>query len=195
MNETHLRTADYYVASVDLKVARELVSKHHYAGGGSNTRVFTHGLFRVGSDEPLGVAWWIPPTKAAALSVNIEWRGVLSLTRLVIVPGMPTNAASYLLGQSMKLIRKDPRWFSLVTYADEGEGHTGAIYRATNWEYVGIRPGDPVYKSAEGRHVARKAGGKTRTNAEMLELGYLNTGRTRKHKFVKHLRKAVSADE
>lgn len=100
---------------------------------------------------------------------------------------MPTNAASFLLGRSMKLIRKDPRWESLVTYADEGEGHTGAIYKATNWDYAGIRPGDPVYKSASGQHVARKAGGKTRTNAEMLELGYINTGRTRKHKFIKHI--------
>lgn len=185
----HLRKGDHEVRTVDLSVARALVEAHHYSRGGSNTATFRHGLFRIDDPERcLGVAWWIPPTKAAAQSVDPAWQQVINLTRLVVIPGVPTNAASYLLGRSIALIRRDGRFKTLLTYADEGQGHTGAIYRATNWDYLGIRPGDPVYVTADGRHVARKAGGRTRTNAEMLELGYSNTGRTRKHKFVMRLR-------
>ena len=181
----HLHRADYEVRTIPLAIARELVVAHHYSRGGSNTATFRHGLFRLDApDQCLGVAWWIPPTKTAAQSVDENWQQVINLTRLVIVPGVPTNAASYLLGRSISIIRRDGRYKTLLTYADEGQGHTGAIYRATNWTYVGTKAGDPVYLSPEGRHVARKAGGHTRTNAEMLHLGYVNTGRTRKHKFV-----------
>lgn len=189
MSETHLVRGDFEVRTVPLSEARALVEAYHYAKGGANTATFRHGLFRKGQDEPLGVAWWIPPTRTCAESVDREnWKGVLSLTRLVIVPGMPTNSASFLLGKSIRIIGKDPRWTALVTYADEGQGHTGAIYRATNWQYAGARLGDPVYLDEDGRQVSRKAGPKTRTNAEMLALGYKNTGRTVKHKFVYRLR-------
>lgn len=69
----HLRRRDYFAKTIDLAVARDLIQKYHYAGGGSNTRVFTHGLFHIERpDEALGVAWWIPPTKSAALSVNTQ---------------------------------------------------------------------------------------------------------------------------
>jgi hypothetical protein len=188
--DTHLRKSDYLVKEVSLAAARALIEEHHYTKGGSTARVFTHGLaHRDDPDTILGVAWWLPPTKAAAVSVDPEhWRGVLALTRLVIVPGMPTNAASYLLGQSIKLIRLDARWTSLVTYADSGQGHTGAIYRATNWEYVGIMPGHTTWKTPEGGQVSRKTTNKTRNHAEMTELGYINAGRSGKHKFVMKLR-------
>lgn len=189
---THLRKADYLVRGIELSEARALVEAHHYAKGGSITRVFTHGLAHRDAPEAiLGAAWWLPPTKAAAVSVDENWRGVLSLSRLVIVPGMPTNAASFLLGQSIKLIRKDPRWTSLVTYADSGQGHTGAIYRATNWEYAGMMPGHTTWKTPEGGQVSRKSTNKTRNHAEMAALGYINAGRSGKHKFTMRLHPSV----
>ena len=179
-----LKAKDYGIRDIGQAEALALVKQYHYAKGGSNTGVYRHGLYhRDNPDEILGVAWWIPPTKAAALSVHEEWRRVLTLTRLVVKPEVPQNAASFLIARSIKEIKKDRKWVALVTYADEGQEHTGAIYRATNWEYVGVRPGDPVYLTPEGRQVARKAGGKTRTNQEMIDLGCTNAGRTRKHKF------------
>jgi hypothetical protein len=191
---THLDASEYFLADVDISTARELVERDHYAKGASNTRVYTHGLFRRDApDVPLGAAWWLPPTKVAAQTVVADWRHVLSLSRLVVAAEVPTNGASFLLGRSMRLVRSAGIWRDLVTYADEGQGHTGAIYLATNWEYVGTRPGDPVYIDPEsGRHVSRKSANKSRTNAEMLALGYINSGRSRKHKFVKHLAAATT---
>ena len=77
---------------------------------------------------------------------------------------------------------------SLVTYADEGRGHTGAVYKAAGWDYVGKTKPEPQYVDATGRYVARKAGPVTRTRAQMEALGCTLAGRWAKHKFVKHLR-------
>lgn len=183
---THLLATDWVVRDVDLAIARELVERWHYSHGASNTATYLHGLWPRDSfwaQECVGCAWWIPPTKSAALATWPDnWEGVLCLSRLVIVPDMPTNAASFLLGRSMRLIDRG-RWPILVTYADEWQGHTGAIYRATNWRYVGKTRPERTYL-LNGRMVARKAGPHTRTDAEMRELGAECVGAFAKHKFV-----------
>jgi hypothetical protein len=183
----HLDKAKFFIKTVDQKTALELIERWHYAKGGPRTAVFRHGLFGIDSpDEPLGVALWLPPTKVAAQSVagDRDWRGVLSLSRLVVAPDMPTNTASYLMGRSIRLVKQDPRWHTGVTYADTGQGHTGAIYLATNWTKVGMMPGNQVWKDANGRQVSKKNGARSRTSAEMRELGYEPTGKTNKIKFI-----------
>jgi len=112
-----------------------------------------------------------------------NWKKVLSLTRLVIEPDVPQNACSFLLAHSVRLIRKEGRFGALVTYADESQGHTGTIYRAAGWEYVGRTGPYPRWVDAEGRQRAPKAT-KNRTKAEMEALGYVKTGSFFKHKFV-----------
>ncbi len=179
---------DWEVRNVALPTALKLVLKHHYMRGASNTATCLHGLFPrkqggLFDSVCFGVAWWIPPTKSAALATFPEnWQGVLSLSRFVLIPGLPTNTASYLLGRSMRLIDRE-RWPCLVTYADDAEGHVGTIYRATNWTYIGDTKPEPSYK-LNGRMVARKAGPHTRTRAEMLALGCEFAGNRKKHKFV-----------
>jgi hypothetical protein len=128
------------------------------------------------------VAWWIPPTKSAAQAWAGElWEGVLSLSRLAIEPDVPKNAASFLLSKSERLI-DTKRWHTLVTYADSWRGHTGAIYRAAGWEYCGQTKPQAVY-TLNGRMIARKAGPKTRTHAEMIALGCELVGHFPKHRF------------
>lgn len=174
------------VRTIPLSVARDLVQRFHYSGGASNTATYRHGLFKRGSDVCLGAAWWIPPTKSAALATFPEnWKGVLSLSRLVVHPDVPANGASFLLARSRRAI--DPaKWPCLVTYADEWQGHSGGIYRADNWVYCGLTRPERTYVR-DGIMVARKAGPKTRTHAEMLALGAEMVGSFAKHKFIKHL--------
>ncbi len=180
--------ADYEVRKVPLSVGQELVRRLHYARGGSNTCTDMHGLFlRTNLDRCLGVAWWLPPTRVAAESVNRDnWKRVVSLTRLVLEPEVPCNGATFLLAASVRLLKADKRWASLVTYADESQGHLGGIYRAANWDYVGRTGPYPRWLSAEGQQVAPKAT-KNRNKAEMLALGHVLEGRYHKHKYVLHL--------
>lgn len=190
-----LRKADWLVDTCSLGQARALVADLHYAAGASNTATFRHGLYPR-SEWPFtvaGAAIWIPPTRTAAEAslreANLDdagWQRVLALSRLVIAEDVPTNGASFLLSRSTKLIETDGRWDLLVTYADEWQGHTGAIYLAAGWEYVGITKAERVYVR-DGVMVARKAGPKTRTHAEMLALGAECVGAFSKHKFRKRL--------
>lgn len=82
----------------------------------------------------------------------------------------------------MKMMDRE-KWPCLVTYADQWQGHTGGIYKATNWQYVGLTKPEAVYVK-DGVMTARKAGPKTRTHAEMIAMGAELKGRFAKHKFV-----------
>lgn len=182
-----LRRGDYTVETIPLGMARELVAAEHYAQGSSNTATYRHGLFK--TDQPLeclGAALWLPPTEPAARSVSSDPKDVMNLSRLVIDPTVPTNGASFLLGKSIRIIQRDGRFHTLLTYADEAQGHTGAIYKATNWTYLGTVKGHPRWVDAKGRQVAVKST-VNRSYAEMLTLGYTRLPASDKHKFVKYL--------
>lgn len=177
------------VDTITLGQARELIAREHYAGGSSNTATFRHGLF-LKTGWPLwvvGAAIWLPPTRKAAeatlrqLEIDGDWRRVISLSRLVISPDVPTNGASFLMGRSIRMIRKTGDWDVLITYADTRQGHTGAIYKATNWRYIGESLADSW--TVDGRQVARKAGPRTRTRDEMAALGAVELPKMPKKKF------------
>lgn len=176
------------VVSPDKKVARQFIRDHHYTKSCSNTGVYIHELRRKSDGELMGVAQWLPPTKLAAITVSKDnWRRVLSLTRLAIHPDVPKNGASFLLGRSIRMIKAIGEWPHLVTYADEWQGHEGAIYKATNWQYVGCTKPARRYINSEGKFAATLST-KTRTKEEMNRLGFFLSGEPHvKHKFVMHL--------
>ena len=189
-----LRARDWRVDTCSHEQAQTLVAREHYARGSLKSFVYRHGLYRV-EEWPMivrGCALWIPPTRTAALASfrDLDPDRVLVLHRLAVEADVPTNGASFLMGRSIRLIEEDGRFDGLVTYADERVGHTGAIYRATNWRYVGLTDPEPVFLIG-GRQVAKKTGSGTRTHAQMLELGATINGRSRKHKFVLQLRSAA----
>ena len=81
---TPLNKHAYEVRPCPLADAQRMVREHHYSKGGSNTAVYAHGLYERATGLLIGVAWWLPPTRVAAESVNRNtWKQVLSLTRLV----------------------------------------------------------------------------------------------------------------
>lgn len=190
-----LKKDEWVVLPISLMTARLLIDKFHYAKSATNTGVYTHGLFRKGEEffeaQCLGVAWWLPPTKAAAIATypDGDWRKVLSLTRLVVADGVPKNACSFMLSKSIKMIDID-KWECLVTYADTWQKHEGTIYKATNWEYVGLTKPSPVFVNERGKMMGRKRGGKNIKKSEMLANGFVNKGEHSKHKFRMILKKS-----
>jgi hypothetical protein len=83
----------------------------------------------------------------------------------------------------MKLIDRD-RWHTLLTYADTAHGHTGAIYKATNWQSLGEVPAGDVWIDPDGVQVGRKRGGKCYKKAEMEAMGCTRLPSHPKIKFV-----------
>ena len=160
-----LRAADWRVDNIpEHGEAARLVREWHYSSSCPNTSTYRHGLYAAGLlTQCDGVAIWIPPTRAAGLAVNPTCpNGVLSLSRLVVAPWVPANGASFLLGRSMRLIDRQ-RWPTLLTFADTAQGHTGAIYLATNWRSDGEVPAGDVWELPDGSLCGRKRGGVTLT--------------------------------
>lgn len=183
-----LKKEEWVVRPIDIATARSLIERFHYAKSATNTGVYTHGLFRredVFFDcNCVGVAWWLPPTKNAAVATypEGEWRKVLSLTRLVVSDVVPKNGCSFLLSQSIKLIDKN-KWHCLVTYADTWQNHEGTIYKATNWEYCGLTKPSTVFVNEKGKMMGRKRGAKNITKKELIDSGFADKGQFSKHKF------------
>lgn len=180
-----LRSSEWAVRPCRHADAVKFIEDIHYAGGAPNTSVVRHALYHLeDADTIYGAALWLPPTKRAAESVcPNDWRGVLCLSRLCVAPAVPPNGASFLLGRSMKLIDR-ATWPTLLTYADTRHGHTGAIYRATNWTYLGLMPGSDAWVDTDGVQRGRKRGGTNISAAGMRELGFTRLPPAPKHKFV-----------
>jgi len=188
------RREDYTIGPCPHGVARSLVERYHYAKSAATTSVAAHCLVRRESGDVVGAALWMPPTAGAAKGLAQRYLGdkdrhrqVLVLSRLVIVPDEPKNAAGMLLGGSERLVREDSRWKLLVTYADTAEQHRGTIYRATNWIEAGMTEPTPRWRDpATGRIVARLST-TSRTNAEMVAAGYAREPSSRKIRFIKRV--------
>lgn len=179
-----LRRADWLVEAVPHELAAAFVEAAHYAQGAANTSVARHALRRPGSARIFGVAMWMPPTRAAAEAVAGDgWPGVLVLSRLVVAPEVPTNGASFLLGRSMRRLDRR-RWPVLLTYADTAHGHTGAIYRATNWRCLGPTPAGDTWVGPNGEQRGRKRGGRNMTAKEMRAAGFERRPAAPKIRFV-----------
>ncbi len=189
-DRTHARRCEYVVRPIPHALGAQLIAEHHYARGGANTSVKMLGLIRC-DGELVGAAQFLPPTKVAAQSVaGADWRSVLGFSRLVVLDSEPTNAESLFLGAAVHEIKKDRRWKAILTYADEAQQHTGTIYKATNFEPLGLTRPETRYVDAEtGRLIAKKAT-RSRTKAEMLALG-CRSEKSCKHKFVLFLDRAL----
>ena len=187
-----LRTSEWEVRRIPHADARAFMAANHYAQGAGNTSVYAHGLYKKGQLELLGAAVWLPPMRPAAqwvsreLGVNSD--GVLCLSRLAIHERVPTNGASFLMGRAIRQIKKDGNWSALVTWADDRLGHTGAIYKATNWTPAGTTNPRRLWVDAEGRLVSTRTGRpherRNLSKAECLERGWSQTEPSYKHRFI-----------
>ena len=100
-----------------------------------------------------GVALWHNPS---ARGLPQEW---LELRRLAIAPDAPRYAATRMLGQMARWIKRETACPRLISYQDT-DVHTGTIYRAANW-HVGY-----VSKArARDRSVGLVARSRYRTDA------------------------------
>ena len=123
------------IIGLNRKLVKEWLLKRHYAHRLPSIS-FAFGL--VDEREIIGVCTFgIPASPSLCRGICGEkYKSlVLEFNRLIIEEGSPHNSASYLIGNSIKLL-PSPR--ILVSYADTGQGHIGYVYQATNWLYTGL---------------------------------------------------------
>lgn len=81
---------------------------------------------------------------------------------------------------------------ALISYADPNAGHTGTVYRAASWQYLGQSEESRYYKGPAGEIVSRRgfhSGDRNMTKAEILARGFSELSRPGKHRFARGLSK------
>lgn len=134
----------------DLATVSALVRAHH--GYGSTGASATYAFAVYEAEKPVAAFVWQPPPPGAARGVCPEAPGgVLALSRMVAVPRSERtlrHISKPLRVQMRRLIDRG-RWPVLVTYSDEGQGHTGHVYKCSGWERTS-RTRRPFFLNADG---------------------------------------------
>lgn len=120
------------VIKITKKQSDEFVTKKHYSRRAS---IFWAGFGLVENGFIVGVAVFgqpSPPIQKHAFK-DRDFR-LFELSR-VVVQTKTKNAASFLIGRSLKALEPSP--CAVISYADTAHGHSGIIYQATNWIYTG----------------------------------------------------------
>ena len=136
---------------------------HHGYGGIGNACTYSFAVFE--EHGAVAAFVWQPPAPGAAKSVCPEIpQGVLSLSRMVAVPRIERqlNHISKPLRRQMRVLIDRTRWPVLVTYSDEGQGHTGHVYKCSGWEKT-TRKKYPYFEDEDGVRRSSYSNGKAAT--------------------------------
>lgn len=160
----------------DLRVATRaeilsLVERHHGYRSLGNQMTYCFAVYENG--VAVAAFSWQPPPPGSAKAVCPEAPGgVLSLSRMVAVPHEERKMRhiSRPLRRQMRTLIDRTRWPVLVTYSDEGQGHTGHVYKCSGWTPT-VRSKRPVYETEDGRRASSYANGQHGTR-ELKAAGY-----------------------
>lgn len=130
------------VAPTSLTVAMPFIMRH-YLKKRPGVVTLCMGVFIDGWARGV-VVFSMPPSETMVRYGGVTWE----LARLFLDDELPRNAETFVIGASIRYIQRSiPSVAFLVSYADPSHGHTGAIYRASNWISDG--------RTDEGRKTAR----------------------------------------
>ncbi len=159
----------YDLRSCRIGDVRALCERHHGYGGAGNSATYAFGVWEEGA--VVAAFLWQPPSLGASKSVCPSApHGVLSLSRMVAVPRAERRLRhiSKPLRRQMRMLIDRGRWPALVTYHDEGQGHTGHVYKCSGWTPT-VRRESPAFEDPEtGRRVAPTTSGTTLENRRRM---------------------------
>lgn len=170
----------FKIEKVSKKEAYDFVKKYHYLGDAKFFSKISYGLIYEKTKSLVGVTTFANPQGNVALK---GWFGlpnteqtVVELTRLAVIPELNgTNATSFLLGNSLKLLKKEDGIRAVITLADDSR-HIGSIYQVCNFEYYGLtNPKSDFYSYDDG--------GKVNPRGTTKDKHGVWISRTRKHRY------------
>ena len=180
---TMFRKQEWSVVQIERTDCISWIKKRHYAKRIPSIS-YCFALMRDGIINGV-CTYGTPPSSTLLKGVAGEkWKtAVIELNRLTCL-NIP-NAASFLIGRSLRLL---PKPSIVVSYADTKVHHVGFVYQACNFLYTGTTKPilDPMVKGLEHQHHATYGNGLT--NNQLLEkFGDLLYWKPRsiKHRYIK----------
>ena len=136
---------NWTVEQVERKNIRDFIESWHYSGSINGCIAdYCFALFDP-EHEMKGAIFY------GRMAMHNQWKrfsdkpeNVIELRRLCCIDDTPMNAESFLIGRSLRLLRKVWGNGIVVSYADKEYGHIGVIYKASNFKMIGEIPGAKV---------------------------------------------------
>jgi hypothetical protein len=135
--KTTMRVKDLKVVPVPLSAIRELIETIHYSHSVNGLRVLQcFGLY----DEDRLIGGMV----YGGLGMANAWKryadteaDVVELRRLAVIDDTPPTTESYFIGKTLRWLTQNTTLKTVVSYADNTQGHVGTIYKASNFQFKG----------------------------------------------------------
>ena len=144
-----LKASNLKISPCELAQVRQFVEKNHYSHSVNGVKI-AH-CFRVEFEGELigGVIFGAMSTTAWKRFANSE-KKVIELRRLVLLDRAGKNSESRVIGWCLRWLKKHASNIEVVvSYADPIYGHSGIIYRASNFKYCGASSADKGFFDPE----------------------------------------------
>jgi len=128
----------WYVKKVTRKNIENFIERWHYSGGINGCIAdFCYGLYNP-DGEMCGAMFY------GRMAMANQWKrfsqcesDVIELRRLCCIDKTPKNAESFFIGKTLRMLKAEWKGSKVVSYADKEYGHSGVIYKASNFKMIG----------------------------------------------------------
>ena len=125
----------------------------------------------------------------------------MELRRLVCIDDTPKNTESYFIAKSMKWLKHNTDVEVIVSFADQHHGHSGVIYKASNFNYLGetakgriLMVDGKEYHSRSLNQAARPYGRELKRRYDEGDENVFFVNRKPKHIFTYYLNKKIKRE-
>lgn len=141
---TNVPIKDFVVIPTTIDKVRKFIETWHYSKSVNGLR-WSHvfGLYHNG--HLIGAIIY------GGLGMANAWKKygqsedeVIELRRLCCIDKTPKNTESYFIGKTLRWLKKNTSYKTVVSYADSFHNHTGIVYKASNFKYGGLTPGGKI---------------------------------------------------
>jgi hypothetical protein len=118
------------------KKVLDFVKKNHYSGSSARGCKYQFALMHF--NNLIGVIQIGEPVGAYCQKKYSYFGGkVLELKRLIMIDNTPKNTESWFISKVLNYMYKNTKVESILSYADLEQGHSGIVYKASNFLYYG----------------------------------------------------------
>lgn len=145
----HIKARNLTILPCEVSEIRNFIETHHYSKNINGVKISF--CFKVEHNGVLvgGVLFGAISTTAWKKFSDNE-KNVMELRRLVLLDSAGKNSESRVIGYCLRHIKKiSPETEVIVSYADPHYNHEGTIYKASNFEYVGLSGKDKGFLDKE----------------------------------------------
>ena len=144
-----MKARDLIIMESERKAVASFIETHHYSK--SINGVKSSACFSVWFEGCMvGAVLYGQMSTTAWKRFGESEREVIELRRLVLLDECPKNSESRVVGWTLRWVKVNlPHVRVVVSYADPNHGHTGVIYRASNFKLYGMSGKDKGFRDTE----------------------------------------------